>query len=416
MNFFFCEACGKRVTDADLEHGLAKDKKLKGVYCKACAANVNTIEFTPLTNAQARAIAASVAPPAAPAAPVATQSRTPGDRRASNVRMAPAVRSATASAKPASNGRQIAVIGAVVGAVALTGAIVLAFGGGKAKPPAKDSKISSGPEPMKPAESKPAEPVKPEAVAVAPVKFETPVQPAPQPKPTESKPEPKPAPEMKPQEPPETPEPEAAQPPVSKPPAADPVAPKIANADPAPAPREKVGAADRPTSIKLTASESGVLPGVLKDGYEVAKDPPPGAHAAAVVRLKNSIAYPNLAGLQVNAVYFPQNSVQKKNTALFNLVEGAVLRVRYYSEPGYAMDLSLVAPGVGYHVFTKRIDKFTTGAWSVIEVPIKEMKNTKGKTLEPGALIKEIHIGSHGHAAGYTMLVDEIEVTVPTAP
>jgi hypothetical protein len=40
MNFYFCETCGKRVTDAE-----ARDKKLKGIYCQACAESVMTMEF-----------------------------------------------------------------------------------------------------------------------------------------------------------------------------------------------------------------------------------------------------------------------------------------------------------------------------------------------------------------------------------
>jgi hypothetical protein len=43
--FYFCEKCGKRLTDAQIEQGLGRDKKLKGVYCKDCAVGVMTIEF-----------------------------------------------------------------------------------------------------------------------------------------------------------------------------------------------------------------------------------------------------------------------------------------------------------------------------------------------------------------------------------
>jgi hypothetical protein len=48
MKFFFCETCGKRITDADLDQGAAKDKKLKGVYCRECAVGISTIEFQAL--------------------------------------------------------------------------------------------------------------------------------------------------------------------------------------------------------------------------------------------------------------------------------------------------------------------------------------------------------------------------------
>ena len=66
--FYFCETCGKRVTDAQIEQGLGKDKKLKGVYCKTCAVGVSTMEFTALTDVKLRespepAASASPSPP-----------------------------------------------------------------------------------------------------------------------------------------------------------------------------------------------------------------------------------------------------------------------------------------------------------------------------------------------------------------
>src|SRR5471032_2804968 len=45
MNFYFCETCGKRVTDIDLHGGKGRDKKLKGVYCSSCAVGVMTVEL-----------------------------------------------------------------------------------------------------------------------------------------------------------------------------------------------------------------------------------------------------------------------------------------------------------------------------------------------------------------------------------
>ncbi len=42
MKFYFCESCGKRVTELDIESGQASDKALNGVYCKGCAAGVKT--------------------------------------------------------------------------------------------------------------------------------------------------------------------------------------------------------------------------------------------------------------------------------------------------------------------------------------------------------------------------------------
>ena len=31
--FYFCETCGKRITDQQILEGLGRNKKLKGVYC-----------------------------------------------------------------------------------------------------------------------------------------------------------------------------------------------------------------------------------------------------------------------------------------------------------------------------------------------------------------------------------------------
>jgi hypothetical protein len=45
MKFYFCETCGKRVTDLDLAIGEGRDKKLKGIYCKGCAESVMTMEM-----------------------------------------------------------------------------------------------------------------------------------------------------------------------------------------------------------------------------------------------------------------------------------------------------------------------------------------------------------------------------------
>jgi DNA-directed RNA polymerase subunit RPC12/RpoP len=43
--FYFCEKCGKRITDSEIERGLGRDKKVRGVYCRQCSVGVATIEF-----------------------------------------------------------------------------------------------------------------------------------------------------------------------------------------------------------------------------------------------------------------------------------------------------------------------------------------------------------------------------------
>ncbi|HYG73400.1 MAG TPA: hypothetical protein VEK08_00100 [Planctomycetota bacterium] len=44
--FWFCETCGKRLTNFDVASGDARDKKLRGVFCADCAVGVTTTEFT----------------------------------------------------------------------------------------------------------------------------------------------------------------------------------------------------------------------------------------------------------------------------------------------------------------------------------------------------------------------------------
>ena len=50
MNFYFCESCGKRITDEEIKGGKGRDKKLKGVYCADCALGVSTMEMMPVTD------------------------------------------------------------------------------------------------------------------------------------------------------------------------------------------------------------------------------------------------------------------------------------------------------------------------------------------------------------------------------
>ena len=56
MKFYFCEGCGKRITDADIDKGHGKDKKLKGVYCTGCAQGIFTMETLPLSEEDAEAL------------------------------------------------------------------------------------------------------------------------------------------------------------------------------------------------------------------------------------------------------------------------------------------------------------------------------------------------------------------------
>jgi len=46
MKIFFCEGCGKKLTDKDLTKGTAKDKQKAGLYCMSCAAGVATDRYS----------------------------------------------------------------------------------------------------------------------------------------------------------------------------------------------------------------------------------------------------------------------------------------------------------------------------------------------------------------------------------
>ena len=45
MGFYFCEDCGKRVTESDLKAGQGRNKQMKGVFCRACSEKVLTVQF-----------------------------------------------------------------------------------------------------------------------------------------------------------------------------------------------------------------------------------------------------------------------------------------------------------------------------------------------------------------------------------
>lgn len=49
MSFYFCETCGKRVTEGDVAAGRARNKQVRGVYCVSCAEGVMTMTFDAIT-------------------------------------------------------------------------------------------------------------------------------------------------------------------------------------------------------------------------------------------------------------------------------------------------------------------------------------------------------------------------------
>jgi hypothetical protein len=73
MNFYFCEACGKRVTEHDIEAGRARNKQLKGVYCVNCAAGVMTMEMQAVSPDELRKVVDAAKQPQAEALPTSAR-------------------------------------------------------------------------------------------------------------------------------------------------------------------------------------------------------------------------------------------------------------------------------------------------------------------------------------------------------
>src|SRR5471030_778784 len=69
MNFYFCESCGKRVTEDEITQGKARDKKLKGVFCVSCSVGVNTMEMMPVSDAEIKAATDALAEDKPPISP-----------------------------------------------------------------------------------------------------------------------------------------------------------------------------------------------------------------------------------------------------------------------------------------------------------------------------------------------------------
>jgi formylglycine-generating enzyme required for sulfatase activity len=162
MKFYFCETCGKRITDRQILEGLGRDKKLKGIYCKDCAVGVMTVEFAAIKEPQKLPAAA----PTAPAAPA---------RKASAIGIAPVER--TRPGRPdtriqlhetkagKSPDRKIVALVAGIGAVVVLGLITLMSGS-----PRLENKTGNPVAARPPSSSKPgpAQPVVSDVVKAAP--------------------------------------------------------------------------------------------------------------------------------------------------------------------------------------------------------------------------------------------------------
>ena len=74
MNFYFCETCGKRITDAEIQRKEGFDKQAKGIYCKTCAVGVNTEQFEAIVipKSSPQNESPPFSPPAAATRPIST--------------------------------------------------------------------------------------------------------------------------------------------------------------------------------------------------------------------------------------------------------------------------------------------------------------------------------------------------------
>ncbi len=146
MNFYFCEGCGKRLTEHDIDAGAARNKKLKGVYCQACAVGVSTMESLPLTQSEADKILAkeppSKKPPSKPTTEIGRKS-TGINRGHSAKRMDPARRGQDPShaLEVKAPSASILILGAL-GLLAITVAAGLLWGFNKSGTPSKKTAFS----------------------------------------------------------------------------------------------------------------------------------------------------------------------------------------------------------------------------------------------------------------------------------
>ncbi|MGD0091616.1 MAG: LamG domain-containing protein [Planctomycetota bacterium] len=165
MEFYFCERCGKRLTAADIEQGLAKNKKLTGVYCNSCAVGALTVEMVPVDIKQAREVLRA-------AAGGAQTDKQPLEPQSLPARHGPGTR-ARVHAEPVSapaSARTKLLAAALVGAalvLVVLSALLLLRGGkprttvSSANPAPQKTRTPPVPERAQPPVAQPARPVQP---------------------------------------------------------------------------------------------------------------------------------------------------------------------------------------------------------------------------------------------------------------
>ncbi len=144
MKFYFCEKCGKRVTEMDIEGGSAKNKKLKGIYCTACSAGVMTMETLPMNDEEAKQLLRTHSPRTESRAS-RTRMKAPSARRMGESQKAGPSRPEAISGPSFLERHKILPIAGGVGAVLLVAGIFLLAGNGspRSEGPQKGSGKSS---------------------------------------------------------------------------------------------------------------------------------------------------------------------------------------------------------------------------------------------------------------------------------
>ncbi|MCW8129800.1 MAG: hypothetical protein KIS92_05545 [Planctomycetota bacterium] len=247
MKFYFCETCGKRVTEQDVEAGRARNKKLNGVFCAGCAEGVMTMELQPVSEDEARrllnkrntpAAGAATARPPTSAAPTlkrdTSQTRIPAARTSGEAKHTQ--RSAHPAPAPAQGANTGMIVAGAAAALLLVAGLLVAFkSGGEGRAP-EPRTAQGSPERAVP----PAPPALPATVPAPEVKTpEAEAAPVPDPAPKAAKTD-VPAQQAPQEEPPKEPAP--AQPDTPAPkvetgeaaPKPDPAAPVAAPAPPVP--------------------------------------------------------------------------------------------------------------------------------------------------------------------------------------
>ncbi|MBE7462726.1 MAG: DNRLRE domain-containing protein [Planctomycetes bacterium] len=129
MKFYFCEKCGQRLTEKDVEAGQARDKKLRGVFCSDCSQGVLTLETVPMNEAEAREVLAREGG-GSPTPPLAKSVA----RAPSSERMPAAARRAQPRGRAEGARHPALFIGGIVAGLGLMVLLVLLLRGGGSRP------------------------------------------------------------------------------------------------------------------------------------------------------------------------------------------------------------------------------------------------------------------------------------------